>query len=198
MTTKEDKLFDKKYYELVWYPTYATINKEQIDEMIPLWKKAVPFLRENFDQVKGGANRPHIYEIDEGEIHYSVRGIDIIHFFIKHIVSVVVDARRYEDAYNLYFHIIEELKKSPDFNIDFLEGGAWRFRASGSKGFELHILFKEIARNIKFHQKSFNDYPFIDPKYHAQILKIRVRKPKLKKVKPRPLVGEIRIRIRDL
>ena len=106
----------------------------------------------------------------------------------------------------MYFYIAKEFKKSPDFDDAFFEGGAWSFRASGSKmvlsdkrrKFQLHILFKEIARNIKFHQKSFDDYPFIDPKYHAQILKIRVRKPKLKKIKPRPLVGEIRIRIRDL
>ncbi|MBD3226731.1 MAG: hypothetical protein GF329_00960 [Candidatus Lokiarchaeota archaeon] len=89
----------------------------------------------------------------------------------------MIDHDRFKDAYNTYFEIVNELKKNPEIDDEFFNGGARSLRTNKHEKFQLHNLFKEIARNIKFHGKTLEDYPFINPKYHSQILKIRVRVP---------------------
>ena len=186
--TKEEILFDKGFYHKVRQLREVVAKNRDMDEAIALWKEGAAFIREHFIQIKNGEKRHHYCDLPDGGRVYFTMMVNSIHFFITTIVNLLTDDGRFEDAYGIYFFIVNELQKSPDVDGDFFDGGAWHYKWSASemvlskkrKKFQLHNLFKEIARNIKFHGKSLGDYPFIDPKYHEQIMKIRVRTPRLK------------------
>ncbi|MBD3226730.1 MAG: hypothetical protein GF329_00955 [Candidatus Lokiarchaeota archaeon] len=56
--TRKEKWFDEQYYQLIIHPSeILKDNPENYNQVIKIWKKAIPFLWDNFREVKEGGEK---------------------------------------------------------------------------------------------------------------------------------------------